>query len=130
MVLGAESELAAGAGRSNCGVLDTGFDSTPYTLGTQLIRAQAARWPAIFEALGVPHRVPGALLLARTEERQARRNADLEPGNNEDLPTPGGPPIRLRHPIGIRFSQSQATGSGTGVSATVMNSSTPPEQTD
>ncbi len=72
MLFEAESELAAGASRSNSGVLHTGFDSTPDTLETRLIRAQAARWPAIFEALGVPHRVPGALLLARSDKEQGK----------------------------------------------------------
>ncbi len=72
IVLEAESELAAGVSRSNSGVLHTGFDSTPETLETRLIRAQAARWLEIFTALGVPYRVPGALLLARSAHEESR----------------------------------------------------------
>lgn len=67
VVLEREQELAAGASRSNSGVLHTGFDSPPGTFETQMIREQAGRWPHIFDELNIPYRIPGALLLAHTE---------------------------------------------------------------
>lgn len=72
LVLEAAAEVAAGASRSNSGVVHTGFDSPPGTLETQMIRAQAGRWQGVFDALGIPYRVPGALLLA-TDNRQAEQ---------------------------------------------------------
>jgi len=67
VVLEREQELAAGASRSNSGVLHTGFDSPPGTFETQMIRHQAQRWLPIFDELNIPYRVPGALLLAHNE---------------------------------------------------------------
>lgn len=72
VVLEAGPQPASGASRSNSGILHTGFDSTPGTLETAMIRAQSARWPSIFDALGVPYRVPGALLVAADEEQAAQ----------------------------------------------------------
>ncbi|MGZ3540484.1 MAG: NAD(P)/FAD-dependent oxidoreductase [Vulcanimicrobiaceae bacterium] len=65
VVFEAKSEPAAGASRSNSGVLHTGFDSTPETLETRMIRAQAQRWPALFDTLQIPYQRSGALLLAK-----------------------------------------------------------------
>ena len=72
LVVEANRELAAGASRSNSGVLHTGFDSTPGTLETRMILEQGTRWRGIFDALGVPYRIPGALLVA-TDEAQLGR---------------------------------------------------------
>ena len=72
LVLEANREVAAGASRSNSGILHTGFDSTPGTLETKMILEQGSRWRGIFDALGVPYRVPGALLVA-TDEAQVKR---------------------------------------------------------
>jgi len=67
MVLEREQELAAGASRSNSGVLHTGFDSVPDTFETRMIRGQAGRWRQVFDELSIPYRVPGALLLAHDQ---------------------------------------------------------------
>ena len=67
VVLEREQEPAAGASRSNSGVLHTGFDSEPGTFETQVIREQAGRWRRVFDELNIPYRVPGALLLAHDE---------------------------------------------------------------
>lgn len=72
MVLEREQELAAGASRSNSGVLHTGFDSEPGTFETRMIREQAARWPQVFDELNIPYRVPGALLLAHDDAEAAQ----------------------------------------------------------
>lgn len=72
VVLEGAAELAAGASRSNSGIVHTGFDSTPGTLETAMIRDQARRWRAIFDALGVPYRVPGALVIATDDEQVSR----------------------------------------------------------
>ncbi len=72
VVLEGAAELAAGASRSNSGIVHTGFDSTPGTLETAMIRDQARRWRAIFDALGVPYRVPGALVIATDDEQASR----------------------------------------------------------
>jgi glycerol-3-phosphate dehydrogenase len=71
-VLEAASEPAAGATRSNSGVIHTGFDSEPGTLETEMIRAQAARWTEIFDTLKIPYRIQGALLVASTGEETSR----------------------------------------------------------
>lgn len=78
VVLEREGDLAAGASRSNSGVLHTGFDSTPGTFETQMIRDQAGRWRGVFDALNIPYRVPGALLLAHDEGEVAALGAIAE----------------------------------------------------
>lgn len=69
LVVEAGPEPAAGVSRSNSGILHTGFDSTPGTFETEMILEQGKRWPALFTKLGIPYRVPGALLLATDEEQ-------------------------------------------------------------
>jgi glycerol-3-phosphate dehydrogenase len=76
VVLEAERELAAGASRSNSGVVHTGFDSEPGTFETQMIRSQAGRWREVFDALGVPYREVGALLTA-VDDEQASSLAEI-----------------------------------------------------
>lgn len=71
LVLEAAADVGAGASRSNSGIVHTGFDSSPGTLETAMIRAQATRWQRVFAALNVPYRVPGALLVA-TDSEQAQ----------------------------------------------------------
>ncbi len=68
VVCEAESELGAGASRSNSGVLHTGFDSPPGTFETAMILRQSGRWREVFGTLGIPFRTPGALLLAHGNE--------------------------------------------------------------
>ena len=68
IILESESDLGAGASRSNSGVLHTGFDSKPNTLETQLIRKQAERWPDIFAKLKIPYKKTGAVLLAKNSD--------------------------------------------------------------
>jgi len=72
LVLEAEDEPAAGASRSNSGVVHTGFDSEPGTLETEMIQAQAARWRSVFDALTIPYRVTGALLVATNTNEASR----------------------------------------------------------
>ncbi len=69
-VLEAESEICAGSSRSNSGILHTGFDSTPGTLETEMILSQAGRWQFIFAELDIPYIVPGAIVLARSQEEE------------------------------------------------------------
>lgn len=71
-VLEAEDEPAAGASRSNSGVVHTGFDSVPGEFETAMIRAQSARWRGVFDALRVPYRETGALLTAIDEGEASR----------------------------------------------------------
>lgn len=72
VVLEAEDEPAAGASRSNSGVVHTGFDSAPGEFETAMIRAQSARWRGVFDVLQVPYRETGALLTAVDDEEAAR----------------------------------------------------------
>ena len=72
VVLEAEKEPAAGASRSNSGVIHTGFDSVPGEFETAMIRAQSARWRGVFNSLGVPYRETGALLMAVNDEEASR----------------------------------------------------------
>ncbi|HEX7003694.1 MAG TPA: FAD-dependent oxidoreductase [Trueperaceae bacterium] len=71
-VLEASNEIAAGASRSNSGLLCTGFDSEPGTLETEMILEQGRRWRPVFDSLGIPYRIPGALVLAHDEAQEAR----------------------------------------------------------
>ena len=71
LVLEAGPEPASGVSRSNSGILHTGFDSTPGTLETSMIQAQSQRWQPLFDALGVPYRIPGALLVAADDAQAA-----------------------------------------------------------
>ena len=68
VVLEREPELAAGASRSNSGVLHTSFDSPPGTFETSMIRDHAGRWLRVFDELNIPYRIPGALLMAHTDD--------------------------------------------------------------
>lgn len=72
VVLESSSEIAAGASRSNSGLLCTGFDSTPQTLETRMILEQGKRWRPIFDGLGIPYRIPGALVLANDQTEAER----------------------------------------------------------
>lgn len=72
LVVEAENEPAAGASRSNSGVVHTGFDSVPGEFETAMIRAQSARWRGVFDTLGVPYRETGALLTAVDDEEADR----------------------------------------------------------
>lgn len=72
VVLEAEKETAAGASRSNSGVVHTGFDSVPGEFETDMIRAQSARWRGVFDSLKIPYRETGALLTAVDEEEASR----------------------------------------------------------
>lgn len=75
VVLEMAAEMGAGASRTNSGILHTGFDSKPGALETALIRAQCARWPSLFDALKIPYKVPGAVLLARNAEEAGKLEA-------------------------------------------------------
>jgi len=72
VVLERETEPAAGASRSNSGVVHTGFDSKPGEFETAMILAQSRRWRRIFDSLGVPYRETGALLAAVDEGEASR----------------------------------------------------------
>lgn len=50
-------EVAAGASRSNSGVVHTGFESDSGAFETEMIRVQADRWRQVFDSLGAPYRV-------------------------------------------------------------------------
>ena len=72
VVLEKEAEPAAGASRSNSGVVHTGFDSRPGEFETDMILAQATRWHGIFDGLGIPYRETGALLVAVDDDEASR----------------------------------------------------------
>ena len=78
VVLEAEKEAAAGASRSNSGVVHTGFDSVPGEFETAMIRAQSARWRGVFDSLGIPYRETGALLTAIDDGEASRLPAMAE----------------------------------------------------
>ena len=71
-VLEKETEPAAGASRSNSGVVHTGFDSKPGEFETEMILAQSERWRDVFDALEIPYRETGALLTAVDDEEASR----------------------------------------------------------
>jgi len=100
VVVESGSEVAAGVSRSNSGILHTGFDSKPGVFETQMILSQASRWREIFTRLGIPFRVPGALMLARNDEEEGHledwaRNAA---GNGVPVERHDAASIRLLEP--------------------------------
>ncbi len=103
VVLEAAGEPAAGVSRSNSGIVHTGFDSTPGTLETAMIRAQAGRWRAVFDTLGVPYRVPGALVIA-TDDAQAGRLPALA-----DKARQNGVAVELLDGVAARAREPHAT---------------------
>lgn len=64
-------DIAAGASRSNSGLLCTGFDAVPNSVEATMIRYQGERWTTVFDELGIPYRIPGALVLARDASQVA-----------------------------------------------------------
>jgi glycerol-3-phosphate dehydrogenase len=59
---------AQGVSCTNAGILASGFDRPAGGLEASLIRAGAARWPALFKTLEVPYRRTGALILASSAQ--------------------------------------------------------------
>jgi len=85
VVLEAEKEPAAGASRSNSGVVHTGFDSVPGEFETAMIRAQSARWRDVFDSLRIPYRETGAMLTAINDEEAARLPGMAEKAANNGV---------------------------------------------
>lgn len=71
VVLEATPQIAAGASRSNSGILCTGYDADPHSLEARMILEQGVRWRPIFSKLGIPFRTTGALVLARSDTQLA-----------------------------------------------------------
>ena len=99
-LLEAAGDLAEGASKGNGGVANSGFDTEPGTLESQLITASSHRWEELARQLDVPFRRIGLLSVAntagdcerlelrhekatangvRTELVSARRARELEP---------------------------------------------------
>ena len=114
LVLEAGPEPASGVSRSMSGILHTGFDSTLGTLETSMIRAQAQRWQPLFDALGVPYQVPGALLVA-VDDAQATLLPDIAAkaqGNGVHVELLSAAQVREREPHVARAGRGRCRGYG------------------
>ncbi|MEX2542937.1 MAG: FAD-dependent oxidoreductase [Trueperaceae bacterium] len=87
VVLEAAPQIAAGASRSNSGILCTGFDAAPQSLEARMILAQGRRWRRVFDELRIPHRTPGALVLANSESQLAALNGLAENAERNGVDT-------------------------------------------
>lgn len=70
--LEAAHDVAEGASKANSAITASGYDTTPGTLESELIRASCRRWEAICSDLDVPYRRIGSLALAFTDEEVMR----------------------------------------------------------
>jgi len=100
VVFETENDIAAGASRSNSGILHTGFDSKPGSFETSMILAQNARWPAVFDRLGIPYRHAGALLIARSPSEADALDGVVENarGNGVDVERIGAAELATLEP--------------------------------
>jgi glycerol-3-phosphate dehydrogenase len=65
-------DLAEGASKGNSGIAECGYDTTPGSLETKLVRASSPRWEALSKRLDVPFKRLGSLCVAITNEEFAR----------------------------------------------------------
>lgn len=65
-------DLAEGASKGNSGIAECGYDTTPGTLETRLVRASSPRWEDLSRRLDVPFKRLGSLSVAITEEEAGR----------------------------------------------------------
>jgi glycerol-3-phosphate dehydrogenase len=75
-LLEAAGDLAEGASKGNSGIAECGYDTTPGSLETRLIRASSPRWEDMAARLDVPFKRLGSLSVAITDE-EADRLPDL-----------------------------------------------------
>ena len=68
----AADDLAEGASKGNSGIAECGYDTTPGSLETRLIRASSPRWEDLTRRLDVPFTRLGSLSVALTEEEAGR----------------------------------------------------------
>ncbi|HUA03310.1 MAG TPA: NAD(P)/FAD-dependent oxidoreductase [Solirubrobacteraceae bacterium] len=71
-LLEATGDLAEGASKGNGGVANSGFDTEPGTLESELITASSRRWETLTAQLDVPFRRIGLLSVASTDRDCAR----------------------------------------------------------
>jgi glycerol-3-phosphate dehydrogenase len=71
-LLEAADDIAEGASKGNSGIAECGYDTTPNSLETRLIRASSPRWEELTRRLDVPFKRLGSLSVALTEEDAAR----------------------------------------------------------
>lgn len=72
VLLEAADDLAEGASKGNSGIAECGYDTTPGSLETRLIRESSPRWEDIAHRLDVPFKRLGSLSVALTDEEGAR----------------------------------------------------------
>ena len=71
VLLEAASDVGAGTSKANTAILHTGFDATPGTLESRLVRRGAELMRSYAGAAGIPVERVGALLVAWTDEEVA-----------------------------------------------------------
>jgi glycerol-3-phosphate dehydrogenase len=72
LLLEAGYDVASGATKANSAIACSGYDTTPGTLESKLVRESSPQWEMISAKLQVPFRRIGSLVLAMTEEDEAR----------------------------------------------------------
>jgi glycerol-3-phosphate dehydrogenase len=65
-------DLAEGASKGNSGIAECGYDTTPGSLETRLVRASSPRWEDLSRRLDVPFKRLGSLSVALTDEEAGR----------------------------------------------------------
>jgi glycerol-3-phosphate dehydrogenase len=71
-------DLAEGASKGNSGIAECGYDTTPGSLETQLIRDSSPRWEDLARRLDVPFKRLGSLSVAISDEEAGRLPQLLE----------------------------------------------------
>ena len=68
LVIEAQDDIACGASKANSGIVHAGYDCKPGSLKAKLNVEGAAMFPALAEALDIPFRVNGSLVLCFKQE--------------------------------------------------------------
>ena len=71
VLIDARTDVGDGTSKANTAILHTGFDATPGTLESRLVRRGYALWREYAETTGVPVERTGALLVAWDDEQLA-----------------------------------------------------------
>ncbi len=85
-VLERMSDAAEGASKANSGIVHAGFDAKPGTLKARLNVEGAKMYPALCRELGAPYTMPGALVLAFSDEELPTLKELYEQGLKNDVP--------------------------------------------
>jgi glycerol-3-phosphate dehydrogenase len=72
IVLERAGDVGSGTSKANTAILHTGFDASPGTLESRLVADGYGKLRAFAAEVGVPHAVPGAVMVAWDEHQRAQ----------------------------------------------------------